>query len=384
MDEVSVLKETIKKQETEITFLKNQIQLLKEKENSYQQSISNIKKIQSEYENSYIESINNYKEHEKEIKEKYFDYQKLLEAQNKANEKRLNNEIDLIKTQLKEKENIINTLQNNHNLLNEQITKDEINYHFKIKEFEDIIISKDRKLNELNEAIKQITNDATIEIKRLSDQLEDFQSKNRNNNLNPIEQNEKVQRPINLGELANSNNANEQLINEIYSLRNENENLLNILREKENEVNFWKNLRNDLARNNNHSASLNKNLSFLNNIKKAQNFEKSFLNMGTKVNSLGNRFNNSFIIKSTPNNSQIIDINRKNFIDKSGILDKEDKNQEKFEEFQKNEGGNENKSCLNLLHPLDFAIPSEEGIRNEYINSQITKIKNSDNNNSNE
>ena len=42
---------------------------------------------------------------------------------------------------------------------------------------------------------------------------------------------------------------------------------------------------------------------------------------------------------------------------------------------------NEQKSLNgNLLHDLKISIPSQEGIRNEYINSQVNKIKNSDNN----
>ena len=32
-----------------------------------------------------------------------------------------------------------------------------------------------------------------------------------------------------------------------------------------------------------------------------------------------------------------------------------------------------------LLHALKINIPSKEGIRNEYINSQVQKIKNADN-----
>ena len=393
MDEISLLKETVKNQESEITYLKNQIQLLKDKENSYQQSISNIKKIQSEYENSYMESINDYKEHEKEIKEKYLDYQKLLETQNKANEKRLTTEIDLLKKQLKEKENIINGLQNNLNILNDQITKDEINYHFKIKEFEDVIISKDRKLNELKQAIKEITNDATIEINRLSDQLEELQFKNRNNNiinyydkntnnnLNSNGSDEKVRKSINLSVYANY--SNDELINEIYLLQNENNNLLNTLREKENEVNFWKNLRNDLARTNNHSDNLNNNFDILNKMK-LQNYEKSLLNMETKINDLKNRFSNSFMRKSNPNNSQMIEINRKYYINTSDILDKDYRNEELNDDLDQNEGDKENKSCLNVLPSLNIAIPNEEGIRNEFINSQVSRIKNLESNNSNE
>ena len=57
-----------------------------------------------------------------------------------------------------------------------------MNYYFKEKEYEDIIISKERKLNELNEAIKQIVQEATEEIKRLSEQLEDFQNRTKINN----------------------------------------------------------------------------------------------------------------------------------------------------------------------------------------------------------
>lgn len=39
------------------------------------------------------------------------------------------------------------------------------------------------------------------------------------------------------------------------------------------------------------------------------------------------------------------------------------------------------KKSLNddILHSLKITIPSKEGIRNEYINSQVEKIKNSEN-----
>ncbi len=38
----------------------------------------------------------------------------------------------------------------------------------------------------------------------------------------------------------------------------------------------------------------------------------------------------------------------------------------------------------NLLNSLKITIPSKEGIRNEYINSQVQKIKNSENFNNKE
>ena len=47
---------------------------------------------------------------------------------------------------------------------------------------------------------------------------------------------------------------------------------------------------------------------------------------------------------------------------------------------------NEQRTSTNedLLNSLKITIPSKEGIRNEYINSQIQKIKNSENNNNKE
>ena len=48
-----------------------------------------------------------------------------------------------------------------------------------------MIISKEKKLSELNEAIKQIVQEATDEIKRLSGQLEEFQK--RGKKVNPVD-----------------------------------------------------------------------------------------------------------------------------------------------------------------------------------------------------
>mgnify|MGYP006908873525 CR=1 FL=1 len=54
-------------------------------------------------------------------------------------------EILLLKVKLKEKDDIINSLTEKINALNEKITKDEMNYIFKEKEYEEVIISKEKK-----------------------------------------------------------------------------------------------------------------------------------------------------------------------------------------------------------------------------------------------
>ena len=162
--------------------LKNQVQLLKEKEESYQSSISKIKQVQSEYEIAYKKALTDYNKQEEDLKNKYLEYQSILEKQNEDNEKSYVDEILLLKVKLKEKDDIINSLTEKINSLNEKISKEEMNYYFKEKEYEEIIISKEKKLSELNEAIKQIVQEATEEIKRLSGQLEEFQKKGKHNN----------------------------------------------------------------------------------------------------------------------------------------------------------------------------------------------------------
>ena len=473
---MSTIKQNLESLQNENLSLKNQIQLYQEKEKSYQSSISQIKKIQNEYESSYQQSINDYKKHEEEIKQKYFEYQKILENQNEENEKRLADEIILLKNELKGKDNIINSLNEKINLLNEKMSKDELNYYFKEKEYEDIIISKERKLSELNDAIKQIVQEATEEIKRLSDQLEEFQNriklnhpmnfliereaiennynlgilnrsvddiKNNNININSIKSlkqndiikqsqniinnsmllsekfknalkdgNNNISTPLKMNnsfilnnKFAKDNpafytqnnfynrnnindNNNEDLVTQLYLLQNDKNLLANELRQKEKEVNFWKNLRNDIynnrqphinTANNSINYSTNK---YLNDLK-LKNMEKTLANYGTKINKIKKQYNNSLKfhqmeidqLRNDMENSMNMTYNKIN----DAML-----NTNSYEDI--GNYSNEQRTSTNedLLNSLKITIPSKEGIRNEYIKSQIQKIKNSENNNNKE
>ena len=175
------IEEKLKFLEQENLSLKNQIKILSEKEKLYNSTLEKIKKMQAENEKSYFSSLKESKIREEEIKNNFIEFQKMIENQYKENEKRLNEELSQLTQELSKRNNIINSLQNNLNNLNDKISKDELNYHFKEKEFENVIRIKERKLEELNVAVKQITKEATEEIKRLSEQLEDFQIKSKNN-----------------------------------------------------------------------------------------------------------------------------------------------------------------------------------------------------------
>ena len=473
MEDIEELQQNLEILKKENISLKNEIQLLKEKENSYQSSISRIKKIQNEYESSYNESLNDYKKHEEELKKKYLEYQKILENQNQENEKRLSDEIFLLKSELKEKDNIINTLKEKINTLNEKITKDELTYYFKEKEYEDIIISKERKLSELNEAIKQIVQEATEEIKRLSEQLEDFQNRTRlanpmnflieketlennynlqninnlnnlgnlnalnnlnnlnrsvdnvkQNNLNSIKslkQNDIIKQSQNIinnsvllsdnfkkvikdgntpqrinnsfmlnnknNNLANDNplfytqnnfynKNNPDLMTQLYILQNDKNLLVNQLQQKEKEVNFWKNLRSDLYANAQNNLRRNNSNKYINDIK-LQNMEKTLINYGNKINRINKQYN-----ESLKNHQREIDKlknemeNSINLTQNSKIMNEGTFNMNSYEEVDMDEN---EQASEDLLHALKISIPSKEGIRNEYINSQVQKIKNSEN-----
>ena len=174
------IEEKLKILESENNSLKSQLNISLEKEKLYNTTIEKIKKMQSENEKSYFDALKESKIREEEIQQKFLEFQKILENQYNENEKRLTDEITQLTIELSKRDNIINSLQNNLNSLNDKISQDELNYHFKEKEFENIIKIKERKLDELNIAVKQITKEATEEIKRLSEQLEDFQQKTKN------------------------------------------------------------------------------------------------------------------------------------------------------------------------------------------------------------
>ena len=482
MDEIELTKENLESLQNENISLKKELQLLKEKENSYQTSILRIKQIENEYESSYKKYINDYKNHEEEIKQKYLEFQKILEKQNEENEKKLNEEIILLKNELKEKDNIIHSLKEKINSLNENIAQEELNSYFKEKEYEEIIISKERKLNELNDAIKQIVQEATEEIKRLSEQLEDFQNRTKMTNpLSLLIEKEVIQNNINLNNISknttksagnlnlNTNNIDnaelikqeditkqsqnivnnnallserfeindiknkinsniltpqrpnnsfvfnsrfttkenpiyytqknyynkdlpsQDVMTQMYLLENDKHLLLNELKQKEKEVNFWKNLRSDMYMNNqiktlgiNNSMAFSTN-KYLNDIK-LKNMEKTLANYGNKINKIKQQYDQSLqnhqreIDKLKNDMETSVNINQSKI--KEGTLNTNNS----YDDLDNIDNDNDNdsseqKKSMNddILHSLKITIPSKEGIRNEYINSQVEKIKNSEN-----
>ena len=164
--------------------LKAQLQIEIEKESLHQLTLAKIKQIHSEYETSYLSSISDYKSREANLKNQYFQYQTMLENQFNQSEKRLNEQIIQLKGTIKSKDETIAQITKQNIELKQLISKNEIEWHLKENEYENMLKVKDRKIQELEDSIKAITQSTSDDITKLSSQLNALiQSKNRNVNI---------------------------------------------------------------------------------------------------------------------------------------------------------------------------------------------------------
>ena len=125
--------------------LKSQIEFYIEKEKLNKKSIEKIKKIQNEIENNYNNSLLDLKKRENNIKNNYNKFKEILEKNLDENEKRLMNEINILKNQLIKRDEIISILKTNNSELNEKISKIEIDLYYQKENYDKIILSKDRQ-----------------------------------------------------------------------------------------------------------------------------------------------------------------------------------------------------------------------------------------------
>ena len=111
--------------------------------------------------------------------------------------------------------------------------------------------------------------------------------------------------------------------------------------------------------------------------------EKTLANYGTKINRIKKHYNKSLKyhqmeidqLRNDMENSVNMTYNKINDVmhNTNSYEDNENDSSEQIKSTNEN-----------LLNSLKITIPSKEGIRNEYINSQIQKIKNSENFNNKE
>ena len=241
--------------------LKKKLQSFQEKEKLYQASIAKLKKFQIEYQKTFMNALNDYKLHEEQIKKTYVNYQKLIENHYKENENRFIEENSKLNLELKQKNIIIKNLNNKIRFLNQKLNKVENDFQFENKKLESEVVSKERRLSELNESMIQLARNTNDEIKLLRDEFEIFNNKKRRNKRfqsfqktdydnsfsidNFESDNARIKR--NFYDKRKYNNKDiDFLVNKVNLLENQNQNLINKLKRKEEELKICNKLKNEL------------------------------------------------------------------------------------------------------------------------------------------
>ena len=278
----------------------------------YKNALLKMKKMQKEYETIYLKYLNENQQRENNIKNNYFKYQNLFQKQYEREEKNYIEEINKLKLEINEKNKIINILQKNNAQLKNKISKNELTFHFKEKEYQKELLKKDRLLIKSSEVVKKNSKEVMEDIQKLKDEINYFQNKVYMNNINENDKsinsysnlnyynnkdfiNNRLKRIPSSNDFNNNiyggcncnknetmnlnksfysvkypnliqsqnsfiNNKSEDYNNilyEIFSLRHKIKKLNIIIKQKDKEILFWKNLRRDLCLSNNNINTQN-------------------------------------------------------------------------------------------------------------------------------
>ena len=368
-----------------------------------------MKKFQNEYQQTFNKTLNDYKLHEEQIKKTYINYQKLIENHYKKNENKFLEEISKLNMDIRQKNNIINNLNNKIIFLNKKLNKMESDYQIKNKKLESEVVSKERKLNELNESMIQLARDTNDEIKLLRDEFEFFNNrkiknkryqslqktedyKNNSSGFNEFTPNNlKSKRYYYDGKEEQNNKKINYLTNKISMLKIQNKNLKQRLERKEEELVICNKLKNELFYENNMKNYFP---SFSNDI----NNDRNTINK-LKFNKSSSNFIN-YRNQNKHSNFNYIDFSNKSkdTIPKTNITFKNDlklkynlfkeKRKNTIDEIDNNYNPILNDYDINELvitnnknnyqnmkdYGNDEIINQDERIKDEYINSKLPKI----------
>ena len=375
MENEEELNNNISLLEAKLNSLKYQLQTSLKKESMYQLNLEKIKKIHSEYEESYLKSLSDYKNRENTLKTQYINFKNLLDKQNKENENRLYDELSLIKKELKKKDEIIISLQKKNNEINNEISKNEIDYHFKEKDYEDKIITLERDINQITETSTQVAKEANQQIQQLVDQVNYFKNNSQRNYYSNFNNN------INNNYINDNYNNFYNDLNAINSLEIENNFLKDEIRKKEDEINYLKNdylnnelLNDDINKNNNDKLyniriiqlenKLENHYATIKNLKEI--YEKSIFEHKNKIKEMKNFYENQ---KNDLKFNQSKNMNISNI--SSSILGNNNINNNINIFSSSSQKNNINDSIENL----NVNFPNEEGIRNQLIREKVQLIK---------
>ena len=340
----------------------------------YKTVVNKMKRMQSEYESMYLNYLSENQQRENSIKNNFSKYQELLQKQYKNEEKNYLEEINNLKKEIIEKNSLIIALQKNNSMLKDKLTKNELVFHLKEKEYQKELLNKDRLLMKSSDIVKQNSKEVMEDIQKLKDELKYFQNKiyfmnnNQNmsdNNFNPINNNQdlKYYNP----ELSNMNECNchchknrselnksfyslqypnlnqrktvlynnmkdDNNSNDIYCLKSKIKHLNNVIKKKDEEILFWKNLRKDLYLYTNKTDNNQNCKNILKNFKFEVNKKNKILSNINNTSSSKKNYNRSYSHSSSQfrpfrrkMNLNLVDSNISKTIKKNNVSSEEKK-----------------------------------------------------------
>ena len=384
MDEILLLKVKLKEKDDIINSLTEKINALNEKITKDEMNYIFKEKEYEEVIISKEKKLSELNEAIKQIVQEATDEIKRLSGQLEEFQRKgkKNNPVDFFI----EKE--IKDLNNNNININNNKNNRELIINSNLNKSVDNILNnninsiKSFKQNDIIQQSQNIINNSVLLSENFKNVLKDTttpQKPNKSFIIKPRIQNPKINNEIPMYYTHNNFfGKNEQdLMTQLYMLQNDKTILTNELKKKEKEVSFWKNLRTDLY-NSAMQQSFNgirysPSAKYLNDFK-IRNMEKTLHSYGNKINQIKKQYNESMKnhqreIEKLRNDME----NSIHFTQQSRIINDRNNEEDELDDMEQ--------KSLNedLLHALKITIPSKEGIRNEYINSQVQKIKNADN-----
>ena len=384
MDEILLLKVKLKEKDDIINSLTEKINALNEKITKDEMNYIFKEKEYEEVIISKEKKLSELNEAIKQIVQEATDEIKRLSGQLEEFQRKgkKNNPVDFFI----EKE--IKDLNNNNININNNKNNRELIINSNLNKSVDNILNnninsiKSFKQNDIIQQSQNIINNSVLLSENFKNVLKDTttpQKPNKSFIIKPRIQNPKINNEIPMYYTQNNFfGKNEQdLMTQLYMLQNDKTILTNELKKKEKEVSFWKNLRTDLY-NSAMQQSFNgirysPSAKYLNDFK-IRNMEKTLHSYGNRINQIKKQYNESMKnhqreIEKLRNDME----NSIHFTQQSRIINDRNNEEDELDDMEQ--------KSLNedLLHALKITIPSKEGIRNEYINSQVQKIKNADN-----
>jgi chromosome segregation ATPase len=176
-DKNKSLKEENEKLREDNEGLQFKMRLAAEREKLQENSIKNLKEIQTDYENKETENKREFKNKEENLKKKFEKSLDVLNSKLKEQEKEYLDEVEKREQKLKEAMKNLEKGHEEFELMRQKQSQTENFFKLKEQEFLDTVSNKDRKLRELESSIKLISEEANCQILKLSESVQDFNDK---------------------------------------------------------------------------------------------------------------------------------------------------------------------------------------------------------------